>query len=98
MLQVKVPERVVLELDKLVESGLFRTRSEAVVEGIRRLIATYSLLDAPALFVERYLSGSRIEEDFPEPELDEEEAMRRLTERFGTANADEVLRKMRMRA
>ena len=98
LLQVRVPERVLFELDRLIEAGLFRSRSEAVVEGIRRLILAYSLFDSTAFFVERYLSTRQVQEDVPEPEIDVEEAKRRLIDHFGTANVGEVLGKMRMRA
>jgi Arc/MetJ-type ribon-helix-helix transcriptional regulator len=36
LLQVRVPEDIVEELDQLVASGYFKSRSEAVAEGIRR--------------------------------------------------------------
>jgi Arc/MetJ-type ribon-helix-helix transcriptional regulator len=38
-----VPETLVKELDKLVAAGYFKSRSEAVAEGIRRLLLAASM-------------------------------------------------------
>ena len=98
MLQVKVPEEMVAEIDKLVRIGLFRSRSEAVAEGVRRLLLAYSALSGEAMLVDAYISGRRVRGPVSAPEVDEEEAKRRIAEFFGTDDVKKVLERMRRRA
>lgn len=36
LLQVRVPEKIVKELDRLIELGVFKSRSEAIAESLRK--------------------------------------------------------------
>ncbi len=100
LLQVRLPERIVKEVDKLIELGLFRSRGEVVAEALRRLIMDYSsLADDLSSVIELYLSG-RLERDLKPKtrvEVDIEEARRRILDFFGTDDVDEVLKAVRRR-
>ena len=100
LLQVRLPERIVREVDKLIELGLFRSRGEVVAEALRRLIMDYSsLADDLSGVIELYLSG-RLERDLKPKtrvEIDFEEARRRILDFFGTDDVDEVLEAVRRR-
>jgi Arc/MetJ-type ribon-helix-helix transcriptional regulator len=101
LLQVRVPETVVRELDKLVAAGYFKSRSEAVAEGIRRLLLAYSGAAGSVASLARLYAEGVLERDL-EPgtpfEIDVDEARRRILEFFGTDSIDEVVKKVRARA
>jgi Arc/MetJ-type ribon-helix-helix transcriptional regulator len=101
LLQVRVPETLVRELDKLVAAGYFKSRSEAVAEGIRRLLLAYSGAAGSIASLARLYAEGVLERDL-EPgtpfEIDVDEARRRILEFFGTDSADEAVRKVRARA
>jgi Arc/MetJ-type ribon-helix-helix transcriptional regulator len=101
LLQVRVPETLVKELDKLVAAGCFKSRSEAVAEGIRRLLLAYSGAAGSIASLARLYAEGVLERDL-EPgtpfEIDVDEARRRILEFFGTDSVDEVMRKVRARA
>ncbi len=96
-----MPETLVKELDKLVAAGYFKSRSEAVAEGIRRLLLAYSGAAGSVASLARLYTEGLLERDF-EPgtpfEIDVDEARRRILEFFGTDSVDEVVRKVRARA
>jgi len=98
LLQVRVPERIVKELDKLIELGIFKSRSEAVAESLRKLLLEYSkLASEEELTIVLYLLG-RLKKDLSPKdtvEVDTVEAKKNLREFFGTDKVDEVLKKIR---
>ncbi|MEM3995376.1 MAG: ribbon-helix-helix protein, CopG family [Thermofilum sp.] len=99
LLQVRVPESMVAALDRLVEAGVFRSRSEAVAEGIRRVLSAYSVLGEGLSLIERYVAGRAEKSLGPGSlvEVDVEEARRRIAAFFGTDDVSEVLRRLRVR-
>jgi Arc/MetJ-type ribon-helix-helix transcriptional regulator len=92
---------MVKELDKLVAAGYFKSRSEAVAEGIRRLLLAYSGAAGSIASLARLYTEGALERDL-EPgtpfEIDVDEARRRILEFFGTDSVDEVVKKVRARA
>jgi Arc/MetJ-type ribon-helix-helix transcriptional regulator len=101
LLQVRVPEAVVRELDRLVAAGYFKSRSEAVAEGIRRLLLAYSGAAGSVASLARLHAEGVLERDLDPGtpfEVDVEEARRHILEFFGTDSIDEVVRRMRARA
>jgi|GEM_PF-948672 len=98
LLQVRIPIRIIKKLDRLIEAGIFRSRSEAVAESLRRLLLEYStLVDEESFIVERYLSG-RLEKDLSPSDIVEvnvEEAKENLAKFFGTTDVDVILRRIR---
>ncbi|MCC6003111.1 MAG: hypothetical protein LM590_02085 [Thermofilum sp.] len=100
LLQVRVPEVVVKELDRLVAAGYFKSRSEAVAEGIRRLLLAYSgAAGGAGSLVRLYVEGALKRDLGPGDtfEINVEEARRRILKFFGTDSVNEVLRKTRTR-
>lgn len=99
LLQVKVPENVIVALDRLIEAGVFRSRSEAVAEGIRRVLIAYSSLGGELSLIDRYIAGSADKPLDPGStiEVDVDEARRRIANFFETDEVSEVLRKLRVR-
>ena len=98
LLQVRVPMRIVKELDRLIEAGIFRSRSEAVAESLRRLLLEYStLVEEESFIVEMYLSGKLERNLSPDDtvEVSVEEAKENLAKFFGTADVDAILRRIR---
>lgn len=101
LLQVRVPEAIVKELDKLVAAGYFKSRSEAVAEGIRRLLLAYSGVSSGIEAAIRLYAEGALERDLGPEEpfhVDVEEARKRVLEFFGTDDIDEIVRKLRARA
>jgi len=100
LLQVRVPERIVKELDKLIELGVFRSRSEAIAESLRKLLLEYSkIVSEEELTIILYLLGKLKRDLGPRDivEVDVAEARKNLRKFFGTDKVDEVLRKIRSR-
>jgi len=98
LLQVRIPERVMKDLNKLIEAGIFKSRSEAVTESLRRLLLEYStLLNEESFTVEMYLSG-KLERDLSPNdaiEINVKEAKENLANFFGTTDVDITLRRIR---
>lgn len=92
---------MVRELDKLVAAGYFKSRSDAVAEGIRRLLLAYSgALGGVGSLVRLCVEGV-LERDLSPGtpfDVDVEEARRRIMEFFGTDSVDEALKRLRARA
>jgi Arc/MetJ-type ribon-helix-helix transcriptional regulator len=100
LLQVRVPEVIVEELDRLVASGYFKSRSEAVAEGIRRLLLAYSTPSKiPGSIFKLTIEASPQQDLGPGDtfEINVEEARKRILEFFGSDSVDDVVKKMRMR-
>jgi len=100
VVQVRLPAGLVEKLDVLTEQGLYRDRTEAITDGIRRLIDRYLKEDTVSRMVSLYLMGklprsASIDEGgaMNEPET-VRQAMRNL---FGTDDIDEILSRMRGR-
>jgi len=98
LLQVRVSEEIVKELDRLIELGIFRSRSEAVAESLRKLLLEYSRLATEEEFViTLYLLGKLKKDLGPSDvvEVNVDEARKNLRKFFGTDEVEKVLRKVR---
>ena len=100
LLQVRLSEELLEKLDELVRLGLFKSRSEAVSEALRRLILEYSAVtDDLSMTVALYMLG-RLERNLgpgDKFEIDEAEAKRNIERFFGTSEVEEVIDKVRGR-
>ncbi len=100
LLQVRVSENIIEELDKLIELGIFRSRSEAVAESLRRLLLDYSLLlSREDLVIAAYRSGKLNRDLGPSDtiEIDIEKAKENLRKFFNTIELDEIIGRIRGR-
>lgn len=100
LVQARLPAALVRELDRLLEEGYYRDRTEAIADSIRRLIEKFSKRDRVARIVRLYLIG-KLPRDSSVDEVGRiervEDVRRAVTEFYGTDKVDEVLGKMRRR-
>ena len=101
LVQLRVPEELIRRIDKLVGEGLYRSRSEVIVDATRRFLERTAPSSPLELFIDSYLLGE------PKPTNSSELALKQLFEklrkdprwrvRFGNT-PDEVMRRLRSRA
>ncbi len=100
LVQARLPAALVRELDRLLEEGYYRDRTEAIADGIRRLIERFSKRDRVARMVRLYLMG-KLPRDSSIDEVGRIEKVkdvrRAILEFYGTDKIDEVLGKLRGR-
>ena len=99
LVQARLSEVLVRELDKLVERGLYRNRTEALEDAIRHLIERMKSLSDIGFLVSRYLNGKLPPQDVDPLKMvyGDEVARRRMIELYGTDNVDEIMSIMRGR-
>jgi len=73
--QVKVPEEFLRKIDRLIETGIYRSRSEVILDATRRLLERSMPPSPLELFIEKYLAGKI------EPSREAEEAVSKLFEK-----------------
>jgi len=55
--QVRVPEEFLRKIDRLIGAGMYRSRSEVILDATRRLLERAMPPSPLELFVEKYLAG-----------------------------------------
>jgi metal-responsive CopG/Arc/MetJ family transcriptional regulator len=88
------------QLDKLCENGVYKTRSEAITDAVRHLLERYAFENEIGMLTSRYLSkklekGRELKELTVLTEEEWDEAKKALMSNFGTADVDELLRRLR---
>ena len=73
--QVRVPEEFLRKIDRLIETGMYRSRSEVILDATRRLLERSTPPSPLELFVEKYLAGK------VEPSQEAEEVISKLFEK-----------------
>jgi len=73
--QVRVPEEFLRKIDRLIETGIYRSRSEVILDATRRLVERSMPPSPLELFVEKYLAGKI------EPSREAEEVVSKLFEK-----------------
>ncbi|MEM2851386.1 MAG: ribbon-helix-helix domain-containing protein [Candidatus Bathyarchaeia archaeon] len=81
MVQVRVPEEILRKLDRLVQEGLYRSRSEIILDATRRFLERSTPSHPLELFIDKYLAEKI------EPSTD---AIRVIDEIFGKVRRDEA--------
>ncbi len=89
VVQVRLPARLVRELDRLTEEGYYGSRTEAIADAIRHLLERYRRGGGLARVVRLYLLGRRPRP--PKLEVDVDEAVRNIRESLGTDDPDRVM-------
>lgn len=99
LVQARLSERLVRELDKLVEEGYYRNRTEALEDAIRHLIERMRGLSGIGIIVAQYLSSRRLTKDVDPLDLvyGDKEVRRKIIEYYGTDDIDHVMSIMRGR-
>ena len=52
-LQIRLPKKLLDDIDKVVESNLYSNRSDVIRDAVRRLTARYSLLEQASTRIEK---------------------------------------------
>ena len=97
LVQVRMPPRFVQALDRLSEEGIYSNRSEAILDGVRRLVLAFETKDPFRKALVKSCLGrtgtGSIEElrDLISPE----DIAKSITETFGTDQADRIINEVR---
>jgi Arc/MetJ-type ribon-helix-helix transcriptional regulator len=97
LIQVRMPQRLVQVLDRLSAEGIYSSRSEAIIDGVRRLVLAYEVEDPfkKALlnsYMGKTAHGSI--EDLRDI-LNTQDIMIGITAAFGTECIDEIITEVR---
>ncbi len=99
VLQVRMPEQLADAIEALVKQGLYKNRSEVVVDAVRHFLGSEKK-SSTALLIERQLMGKSEHTGYSKQELDElwdkVRQGKAWKERFG-ARADDVMATLRTR-
>jgi len=99
LIQARVSEKLIREVDKLVEEGYYKSRTEALEDAIRHLLERYKGVGVIGKLIAQYLSGKRIR--FEKEPLDlvfgNEKVRSRVIEEYGTDDIDEIIGLVRRR-
>ena len=97
LIQVRMPQRLVRVLDRLSAEGIYSSRSEAIIDGVRRLVLAYEVEDPFKKALLKSVMGKtqpRSIEDLRNiPDL--QEILDGITGAFGTDRIDEIIREVR---
>jgi len=101
LVQLRVPEELIRRIDAYVAEGLYRSRSEVIVDATRRFLERSTPASALEAFIGSYLTGTlKPSEEAPENLREIFQKLRkdpRWPGQFGTT-PEEVMRKLRSRA
>jgi len=99
VIQIRMPEKLAKDINELVKRGLYKNRSEVVIDAVRHFLGSEKKSDI-ALLIEQQLIGKGEKPSYSEKELDVLwEKLRKGVEwkkRFGES-ADEVMATLRAR-
>ncbi len=97
LVQVRLPRNLVEKLDELVRLGLFSSRSEIVVEAVRRLILEYGrVIKEDVILIEEYICGKKPNvTSSVAKEVDVEEALKKIKEFIDSDKVEDVIRWVR---
>jgi len=73
--QIRVPEEFLRRIDRLIETGMYRSRSEVILDATRRLLERAMPPSTLEFFVEKYLAGK------VEPSREAEDLVSKLFEK-----------------
>ncbi len=98
LIQVRVPVELVKRMDRLIANGLYRSRSEMLIDAVRHLLLTYGG-EKPEVerFILHYLKGRvRREEDLEViVKLFTDDVVERIMEKTEAKTPEELMRRIR---
>jgi len=97
LVQVRMPPRFVQALDRLSEEGIYTSRSDAILDGVRRLILAFETQDPfRKAFIRSYLDkpGKGSIEELRHT-LDRQDIVLGVQEMFGTDRIDDIIAEVR---
>jgi Arc/MetJ-type ribon-helix-helix transcriptional regulator len=101
LVQLRVPEELLRRIDGFVHEGLYRSRSEFIVDATRRFLERSDPSSPLELFIDSFLNGA------PKPSKEADTSLDRLFEKLrkdarwrrrSGNTPEEVMRKVRSRA
>lgn len=101
LIQIRVPEEILRRIDRYVQQGMYRSRTEVILDATRRFLERSAPSSPLELFIEKYLGGKlkptaeaseRLDRIFDKLRSDEA-----WSEHFGRS-PEEVMRRLRSRA
>ena len=97
LIQVRLPEKLLRKLDRLVEEGWYKNRTAAVEDAVRRLVARFASAKEPGKAVLWRMEGKLLDVDPLKVVLDPE-VRKDIAKAFGTDDLDEVMGMVRRRS
>lgn len=97
IVQVRMPPRLVQLLDRMAEEGLYASRSEAILDSVRRLAIGYERSDPfRRVLIRSYLGrkGPGSVDDLAR-EFDPHEITSAIKKAFNTGSIDEIISEVR---
>jgi len=99
LIQVRIPRKMVALMDELKRKGLYRSRSETVIDGIRHILMKYNALREEAILWAQYERGvipqDKTFDDIPV--TPREEAPELVAKVFGKMTVEELMNRVRRR-
>lgn len=101
LVQLRVPEELVRRIDRFVAEGLYRSRSEVIVDATRRFLERSTPSSALESFIDSYMAGTlKPSKEAPESLMQIFQKLRKdpgWRAQFGDT-PEELMRKLRSRA
>ena len=93
LVQIRMPEQLVRTIDSLQDQGMYTSRTEVIMDGVRRLVNAYQTSDPLKQAVFRSLHGKKASISFRDilSEYDAEEVESSLTKALKTSSIDEII-------
>lgn len=97
LIQVRMPPRLVQQLDRMTEEGLYTSRSEAILDSVRRLVLGYERSDRfkRALIRSFLRKGGRGSIDDLAREADPDAIAAAIREAYANKSIDEIISEVR---
>ena len=97
LVQVRMPPRLVQALDQLSEDGIYSNRSEAILDGVRRLVLAFETKDPFRESLAKSCLGRTGTGSIEEIRnlISSEDIAKRIIETFGTDQVDHIIREVR---
>ena len=96
-IQVRMPERLVQALDQLAADGVYSSRSEAIIDGVRRLVLAYEVDDPFKKIILNSYLGKTVQGSIDDLRgiLDPQDIMNGIRDAFGTDSIDQIITEVR---
>ena len=97
LVQVRMPPRLVQALDHLSEEGIYTNRSEAILDGVRRLVLAFETKDPFREALAKSCLGRTGTGSIEEIRnlISPEDIEKSIPEAFGTDQIDRIMREVR---
>jgi Arc/MetJ-type ribon-helix-helix transcriptional regulator len=97
LVQVRMPPRIVRALDRLSEEGIYSNRSDAILDGVRRLVLAFETNDPFRKALVKSCLGRTGTGSIEELRnlISMEDIVNSITETFGTDQVDRIIKEVR---